>query len=178
MTHIKKIDENYKLNPISPYAVSKLSAELYTPLFMNTFCILRYSNVYGPRQTVVGEGAVIPTFIKRMKRNAQVNIHGDGNQVRDFIFVGDVAEVNLKALESRRKLVVNVSTGKATSINDLFKALCELTGYSRKPVYTDERPGDVRRVVLDNSRMLKEFNYLPKTSLKKGLRLTLDYFSG
>jgi UDP-glucose 4-epimerase len=167
------VSEESSLKPESPYSVSKLVGEFYVPLFAKNFCVLRYANVYGPRQKASGEGAVVQSFMKRMKSNGEVVIHWDGNQVRDFVFVRDVAEVNLKALQARKRAVLNVGTGKGTSVNELFKVLKEITGYKKKPVYASKRAGDVRRVVLENSRLIRELNYAPPTSLIMGLKQTL-----
>ncbi|MBR9678779.1 MAG: NAD-dependent epimerase/dehydratase family protein [Nanoarchaeota archaeon] len=165
------VTETHKLQPESPYGVSKLTCEYYIPLFVKNYVILRYSNVYGPRQPP--KGMIIPTFMQKIKNKQPVTIFGDGNQIRDYIYVGDIAQANLKALESRKKIRINVGTKQGTSVNEIFNILSELLEYQLKPNYESERKGDVQKVILDNSKLLHEFNYTPKTTLKQGIEKTI-----
>jgi UDP-glucose 4-epimerase len=168
------VTEEHEVKPESPYGVSKLTSEYYIPLFIKNYVILRYSNVYGPRQPP--KGMIIPTFAHKMKNKQSVTIFGDGNQVRDYIYVEDVAQVNLKALESRKKTKINVGTKQGTNVNEIFNNLREILDYKIKPNYVREREGDAQKVVLDNLKLLREFNYIPKTTLKQGLKKTVTTF--
>lgn len=170
---IKYVTEDYTPKPESPYGVSKLTCEYYIPLFMDYYTILRYSNVYGPRQ----KGKMImPIFITRMKRNQPVTIYGDGNFVRDYIYVDDIVNVNMKALENRKRTVLNVGTKKGTSVNEIFKILKELTNYKLEPNHETDRAGDARKIILDNRKLKTELAYEPKITLRKGLELTVSNF--
>ncbi len=173
---LKFINESSDLQPISPYGVSKEACEKYIQVILNNYIILRYGNVYGPRQAFSNEGSVISTFIKRMKQKGPVTIYGDGNQVRDYVYVKDVAQANLRALQLRSRKIMNVGTGKATSVNEIFDMIKKLTGYKLKAERENPREADIYRSVLDNSRLLKELNYIPQTGIEKGLEMTVPMF--
>lgn len=170
------IDEKHLINPQSYYAQSKLSAENYIKLYdiLNGLdsCILRFSNVYGPRQNPEGEAGVISIFINRMLRRKSVLIY-DGTQTRDFIYVKDVAKACRLALESDQKGVFNISSGVETTINELYALLAEAMNCSDLPNYEPLRPGELSRSVLDNRKAQMKLNWKIQHTLKKGLRETV-----
>jgi UDP-glucose 4-epimerase len=174
--------EDDVLDPISPYAVSKLAGEFYCRVFYRVYgleaVVLRYFNVYGPRQVYGPYSGVISIFINRLLRGEPPVIFGDGNQVRDFVFVEDVVEATMLAMFSKNAVdgVFNVGSGRCTSINELAKTLIELIGVNVEPVYSDLRPGDIRYSCADISRTREVLGFKPKVELKEGLLRTIKWF--
>ena len=174
-------DEDHPVRPLSPYGTSKLSFELYLGTFRRTFgldyTVLRYANVYGPRQDFFAEeGRVVAIFASRMLTRKPVTIDGDGEQSRDMVHVGDVATANLAALHKGSGGTFHISTAVAVTINDLFRKLALLTGYDLEPKSGPARKGDVYRIALDNARALRDLDWQPRVSLEEGLDLTVGYF--
>lgn len=171
--------EDMPPNPLSPYAVTKLSGEYYCRVFhrvygLPTVC-LRYFNVYGPRQDPASQyAAVIPRFINRVLENKPPIIFGDGEQTRDFTFVKDVVEANILAAESNAYGVYNIGRGERISINKLAEIIIQLVGNNIEPVYQEARSGDVKHSLADISRA-RTFGYSPKWSLEEGLRETVNF---
>jgi len=172
-------------NPLSPYAVSKLAGEHYCMVFSRLFgmsCIsLRYFNVFGPRQDPNSQyAAVIPRFFKALLDGGEAVIDGDGEQTRDFTYVLNVAEANLKALESDISggYVMNIACGESTSINDLFRIMREILGSPMEPRHGMPRPGDVRHSHADISRARRLIGYEPSVGLRDGLRSTAAFYTG
>ncbi|HXL02957.1 MAG TPA: SDR family oxidoreductase [Candidatus Atribacteria bacterium] len=171
--------EDMPPNPLSPYAVTKLSGEYYCRVFhrvygLPTVC-LRYFNVYGPRQDPASQyAAVIPRFINRVLENKPPIIFGDGEQTRDFTFVKDVVEANILAAESNAYGVYNIGRGERISINKLAEIIIQLVGNNIEPVYQEARSGDVKHSLADISRA-RTFGYNPKWSLEEGLRETVNF---
>lgn len=167
-------------NPISPYGIAKLSVEKYLKFFGNEkglrYTCLRYGNVYGPKQDPYGEAGVVAIFTERMLRGEDVIINGDGEYIRDYVYVGDVVEANVLALERGDSQVINIGTGRGTSVNELFRMLKDTAGYEKEPVYGPPRPGDLRRSILNWSKADRELGWRPKVSLEEGLRKTVDWF--
>jgi UDP-glucose 4-epimerase len=174
-------DEDHPVRPLSPYGTSKLSFELYLGTFRRTFgldyTVLRYANVYGPRQDFFAEeGRVVAIFASRMLTRKPVTIDGDGEQSRDMIHVGDVATANLAALDKGSGGTFHISTGVAVTINDLFRKLALLTDYDLEPNRGPARKGDVYRIALDDARAIRDLGWQPRVSLEEGLSLTVAYF--
>ncbi len=174
-------DEDHPVRPLSPYGTSKYSFEQYLGTFMRTFgleyTVLRYANIYGPRQDFMAEeGRVIAIFASRMLAGKAVTIDGDGEQSRDMLHVADVATANIHALDRGAGGVYHVSTGIPVTINDLFRKLALLTDYKLAPNYGPARKGDVYRIALDNSRARRDLGWEPRMQLEEGLSLTVDYF--
>jgi len=173
-------DENHPQEPISPYAITKRTAEMYLHAYkINrglSYTVLRYGNVYGPRQDPLGEAGVVAIFCGKMLKGQQPTIFGDGNQLRDYVFVGDVAELNLLVLEKGDDHIYNVGTGKGTSVNDLFANLKALMKFDGNAIYAPPRTGELFRSVLNCKKIRKELGWKAKTSIKKGLRLTLKWY--
>jgi UDP-glucose 4-epimerase len=174
-------DEDHPARPLSPYGTSKFSFEQYLGTFMRTFgldyTVLRYANIYGPRQDFMAEeGRVIAIFASRMLAGKPVTIDGDGEQSRDMLHVADVATANLAALDRGAGGTYHVSTGIAVTINDLFRKLALITDYKLAAKHGPARKGDVYRIALDNSRARRDLGWEPRLQLEEGLSLTVDYF--
>ncbi|MDR5709436.1 MAG: NAD-dependent epimerase/dehydratase family protein [Armatimonadota bacterium] len=172
--------EDYPPRPISPYGVHKLCAEhhllAWSALYGLRGTVLRYGNVYGPRQDPEGEAGVVAIFTATMLRGRPPVIFGDGLHTRDYVYVEDVAEANLRVIERGVEGVYNIGTGVETSTRDLFDLLRELVGYRGEPVYGPPRPGDVRRIALDCRRASEAFGWHPRTPLREGLSRTVAWF--
>ncbi|MDQ6876132.1 MAG: NAD-dependent epimerase/dehydratase family protein [Candidatus Dormibacteraeota bacterium] len=174
-------DEDHPVRPLSPYGTSKYCFEQYLGTFKRTFglefTVLRYANIYGPRQDFFAEeGRVVAIFASRMLASKPVTIDGDGEQSRDMLHVGDAAAANLAALERGSGGTFHVSTGTLVTINDLFRKLALLTGYKQPPSQGPRRKGDVYRIALDNARAARDLGWEPQIPLEEGLSLTVDYF--
>jgi UDP-glucose 4-epimerase len=170
--------EDAPANPDSPYGESKFTVErylkLYNRLYGIDYCALRYSNVYGPRQFCQGEGGVVAVFISRMLKHMPVIINGDGNQTRDFVYVKDVAAANVLAAKTKSlKKVINIGTGKETSINQLFRLVCQSLDYQLKPQNRPPIKGEIKRSAVDITLAREYLNWKPKTDIIDGLRLTI-----
>lgn len=172
------VSEDQSLNPITPYGVSKLSAEKYCRVFSNTYDLstisLRYFNVYGERQSANPYSGVIAIFAKQLAKGLQPTIYGDGEQTRDFVHVSDVARANLQALRTEGGIgdAFNIGTGRATTINQLFTALTQLIKRPDiSPAYSAERQGDIRQSYADLTRSRAVLGFDPKIEFTRGLEL-------
>ena len=172
--------EDHPIAPLAPYGVSKYGGELYLSCFASMadlkYTVLRYGNVYGPRQDPYGEAGVVAIFSKRMLDGAEVIVYGDGAQERDFIYVGDIIEANVLALNEQKNEVYNIGTGEGGSVNTIFEELARLTGYDRAPRHDPPRAGEVYKVYLDVAKARRDLGWAPSVSLKSGLALTVQYF--
>ena len=171
--------------PRSPYAVAKLCGEQYTRVFHGVYGLetvaLRYFNVFGPGQHPQSQyAAVIPLFIRASLRDESPTIDGDGEQTRDFTYVGNVVEANLRASSAQPDAVAgkvfNIGGGDEISINQLWQVVAELTGASADPLYGPARPGDVRNSRADLKRAREDLGYAVSVSFREGLRRTVDWF--
>lgn len=169
--------------PISPYAATKLMGEHYAYIFKELYNLevvsLRYFNVFGPRQSLENQYAVVvPKFINCLLNNEKPPIYGDGNQERDFTYVENVVEANILALtkEGVGGEVFNVASGIPQSVNNLLKELKEITGKSIDPVYLDLRLGDVEKTHADIDKLRKLLGCSPKIKFRQGLKKTVDWF--
>ncbi len=174
-------EEGMSPNPLSPYAVTKLADEYYGKVFTELYGIqtvfLRYFNVFGPRQDPASEyAAVIPKFITRLLDGRPPTIYGDGGQTRDFTFIKDVIQANVKAMESDATGVYNIACGKRISLNELAAILMEITGNHVEPIYEPVREGDIRDSLADISRARAAFGYEPEYTLEEGLAATVAWF--
>lgn len=171
------VPENHALNPLSPYGLSKLAAEKYALLFSDSLevVILRYSNVYGPRQESEGEAGVVSIFLSRLNNNEPPVIYGDGNQTRDFVYVEDVAQANILAVNGRPG-VYNIGTGNETTVNELAGLLISLTDSDLSPLYTHPREGEIYRIFLHIELAERDLNWKPRFSLEEGLKKTVESF--
>ncbi len=168
--------EDAPRRPVSPYGIAKLAAEEYLAgwnrLYGSAHVALRFANVYGPRQLPTLEGGVVAIFLDRMAADEETVIFGDGEQTRDFVYVGDVVEAVLAAGASTGGGVFNVGTGVETSVNALHEACRLVTGSERRPAYLPARPGDVVRSAVDPGRAADALGWRARTSLADGLALT------
>lgn len=175
------VDEKHPIKPLCPYGASKYSVENYLHIYQKNFnldyVILRYSNVYGPRQDPFGEAGVVAIFTERLLKDKNPVIFGDGNQTRDFVYVRDVADVNLMALEKETlSKEFNIGTGLETSVNDIYRGLNGITESKASVVHADPVLGEVREICLDIQRVQKELGWRPQTNLDDGLKETVEWF--
>jgi UDP-glucose 4-epimerase len=167
-------DEDHPIEPLSAYGLSKWVAERYIALFLgpeSPAVVLRLANVYGPRQRTDLEGGVISVFIDRLQRGMPIEIHGDGSQTRDFVYVSDIADAVLLAMDCEAPLTVNVASGIGTSINDLLAALIRLAARAPIVKHTAERPHDILHSWLDPRRARERLGWTPAVGLETGLGL-------
>jgi UDP-glucose 4-epimerase len=171
--------EDTPIRPLSPYGISKYVGEHYLRVLAGagmTWAVLRYSNVYGPRQDPTGEAGVVAIFTRAMLSGRTPTIFGDGAQTRDFVYVGDVARANVIAATIEASGVANIATGRETSVNEVYRALAALTGVSAPASYAAPREGEVYRIVLDVGRARTWLGWTPSTPLADGLRRTVEWF--
>lgn len=171
--------------PLSPYAVTKYTNELYADVFGKTYGMeiigLRYFNIFGPRQDPNGAyAAVIPLFIDAVLKGTSPKMNGDGNQTRDFTFVENCVQANIKAALVQNpeavNQVYNIAVGDRTSLNDLFNILKEEAQADVDPTYGPDRAGDIRDSLADITKARTLLNYDPRIRIKEGLQITLDWF--
>jgi UDP-glucose 4-epimerase len=173
--------EDHPILPLSPYGASKASVELYLFLYKQThgldYTVLRYANVYGPRQDMLAEeGRVVAIFSQLMLAGRRPTINGDGEQQRDFLHVADAVAANLLALERGSGQAYNLGVGRPTSVNQIFALLKGLTGFGGEAAYGPAKPGEVYRIYLDASKAGRELGWEPRVGLEEGLRDTVRYF--
>ena len=171
-------DEEHPIRPISGYALSKWTSECYFRMLLPDSIplkVLRYANVYGPRQSPHGESGVIAIFAKKMLDGDTVQIFGEGEHTRDYVFTDDFVEAHDTAMNYDESIVVNIGTGQGTSVNQVFQHLQALTGYEASPIYGAARHGDVRHIALDASKAMREIGWEPKLDLLEGLKRTVSY---
>ncbi|MGQ0829752.1 MAG: SDR family oxidoreductase [Bacteroidota bacterium] len=170
---------------LSPYAVSKMTNELYGEIFAKTYTMevvgLRYFNIFGPRQNPQGEyAAAIPLFINALLHDQSPAINGDGEQTRDFTFVENAVQANVKAMFAEnlntQGNVFNIAIGERISLNQLINTLKKLISSDKQAIYRSERPGDVRDSLADISKAKKYLNYQPQIKTEEGLKHTLEWF--
>jgi len=168
------VDEKHPKKPESFYGYSKLVPEMHIKLIAEscdmTYGIIRYANVYGPRQKAEGEGGVVAIFTNMMVKDGDCVIFGDGEQTRDFIYVKDIARANAAAIESANCFTVNASTATPVSVNSLFEIMKKQYSYQKAPVYKPERSGDISHSWLTNTAIQKELDWKPNYSLESGIR--------
>jgi UDP-glucose 4-epimerase len=164
-----RADEMTLPAPLSPYGVHKLAAEGYVALSGLSYAILRPANVYGPRQRAGTDGGVIATFVDRLARGESLHINGDGEQVRDFVYVADVAAAVRAALSWNHSGLWNVASGAETTVNDLARQVGEALGVVPTVAYGPARAGDVRISRLSNERITRQGRWRPEYTLAQGL---------
>ena len=174
------VDEEHPPRPVSPYAISKHTGERYVRLYGAEHGLrwtsLRYANVYGPRQDPFSEAGVISIFCQSLLDGMPPEIHWDGEQTRDFVYVGDCARANLAALEAGDGEAYNVGTGVGTSINALFYTLLAVTGRALEPRHGPRRPGDARDSYLDCHKIERALGWRAEVALAEGLGRTWEHF--
>ena len=166
--------------PLDPYGTSKLACEYYLATYKHNYdidhCILRYANVYGPRQDPFGEAGVVAIWTERMLHGKVAVINGSGDQQRDFCYVGDVARGNVLALTRGSGEIYNLGTGVSTAINQVYALLREITGYDGPEVHGPAKHGEVWRIYLNVDKAREGLGWEPQVPLREGLQLTMDYF--
>jgi UDP-glucose 4-epimerase len=173
------VGEDHPILPMSPYGFHKHVGEEYLSYYRRVSgletAVLRYANVYGPRQTPSTESGVISIFGNALLRGESPVIFGDGTQTRDFVYVGDVADADLRVLGRRIPEPINIATGIETSVNDLFARLQALTGSNVKPIHGPAVSGEVHRISLRIQRADALLEWRPRVSLEEGLRRTVEW---
>ena len=172
--------ETHPTNPVSPYGVSKRAGELYAFFYRAEyqlpFFALRYANVYGPRQDPHGEAGVVAIFAGKMLRGEPVTVNGDGKQTRDYVFVGDVVQANLAALEREPCGAVNIGTGVETDVNRLAQLMLEASASGSELRHGPAKAGEQRRSVIDHAKAAERLGWRPSVPLAEGLRRTVEWF--
>ncbi|MDE3057734.1 MAG: NAD-dependent epimerase/dehydratase family protein [Bacteroidota bacterium] len=173
-------DERHTLRPLSPYGIAKLATEKYLFYYFAVHgiqhVILRYANIYGPRQNPHGEAGVVAIFTSKMLAGEQPVINGDGKQTRDYVFVGDVVRANVLALSHDKTDVFNIGTGIETDVNSLFHHLKKFTGASCEEKHAPAKAGEQLRSVIDHSKAKKILGWNPTVNVEEGLKKTVEFF--
>ena len=173
-------DENHPTNPVSPYGISKLAVEKYLYFYLMeynlNYTILRYANIYGPRQNPFGEAGVVAIFSSKLLKGEQPVINGTGEQTRDYTYVKDVVKANLLTLSDGKSEIYNVGTGIETNVNDLFIMLNQLVSKGQKVKHGPPATGEQLRSVISSEKLFKHFDWKPSVSVKDGLTETISFF--
>ena len=174
------VPETYPVNPITPYGISKHTIEhyLFTFRFLYglDYVVLRYGNVYGPRQNSQGEAGVFAIFSEQMLAGIQPVIYGDGTKIRDYVYISDVVTANLAALDKGTNEIFNISSGVETSDQEVYDIVRHLLNKSVQPKYVPRRPGEIDRICLDISKAERLLGWKPQVPLVEGARRTVAYF--
>jgi UDP-glucose 4-epimerase len=173
-------DESHPLRPVSPYGITKLTVEkylfYYAVQFALPYTILRYANVYGPRQNPQGEAGVVAIFTHKLFKEEQPLINGDGKQTRDYVYVGDVVRANMKALSYKKNDIFNIGTEIETDVNKIFHLLKKHTGSTRQEKHGPAKPGEQQRSVISYKKAKKLLPWQPEINLEQGLEKTVKFF--
>ena len=177
------VDELHPIQPMSVYGVSKYAVEQYLRLFDGSgldYTILRYANVYGPRQNPAGEAGVVAIFSRQMLAGERPTIFGDGTKTRDYVYVGDVVAANLLAMAEKRVSgrSYNVGLGREVSDRQIFELVCTAVGATVEPILASKRPGEIDRICLDASLAKAELGWEPTISLEEGMARTVTFYRG
>jgi UDP-glucose 4-epimerase len=175
------MDEDHPVNPITPYGISKHTVEHYLfnyrVLYGLEYVVLRYGNVYGPRQSSQGEAGVVAIFCEQLLAKETPKIFGNGGKTRDYVYVTDVAQANLRALEQGDGQIFNIAFGLPTTDDEILEAVCKALDIPRfKPTYTAKRPGEIDHCYLKIDRAKQQLNWTPRISLAEGLQTTANFF--
>jgi len=166
-------------HPVSEYGASKLAFEHYLSVYGNRgqieYVVLRYPNVYGPRQRPDGEAGVVAIFARQMVRGEKVTIFGDGTKTRDYLYVTDVVEANLRAACGPSGIVANLGWGRQVSDIEIFREVASATGYTEAPIQSSVRPGEVLRICLDPGVASRTWGWLPTVPLRDGVRRVVEH---
>jgi UDP-glucose 4-epimerase len=173
------VDESYPVNPISQYGISKHTVEhylfLYNRLHHLSYIVLRYPNVFGPRQTPHGEAGVVAIFSGLLLDGKPCTIFGEGNKTRDYVFIGDIVRANVLALQSDFCGIVNIGSGIGTGDRAVYDAVAAAVGTKLQPTYTAVRPGEVEHIYLNAARAKKILGWTPAVPFPEGVRRTVEY---
>jgi len=173
-------DENHPTNPVSPYGITKLTIEKYLYFYKNeyglNYTILRYANVYGPRQNPFGEAGVVAIFASKLLKNENPVINGEGKQTRDYVFAEDVVKANVLTLTTNDSNIYNVGTGIETSVNELFTKLNSIAGNQAQEKHGPAPKGEQLRSVITSEKLFKQLKWKPSIKIDAGLQKTFDSF--
>lgn len=173
-------DEKHSQQPKSPYGISKLAVEKYLYFYNSeyklNYTILRYANIYGPRQNPFGEAGVVAIFSTKLLKGEQPIINGHGKQTRDYVFVGDVVKANLLGLNDEASDVYNIGTGFETDVNQLFHYINDITKANKEEKHGPTAAGEQLRSVITSDKLFNKFGWRPSTKLEDGLKATVEYF--
>lgn len=173
-------DERHNQQPKSPYGISKLAVEKYLYFYHSehklNYTILRYANIYGPRQNPFGEAGVVAIFSTKLLKGEQPIINGHGKQTRDYVFVGDVVKANLLGLKDEVSDVYNIGTGIETDVNQLFHFINNITRANKEEKHGPTAAGEQLRSVITSDKLFNKFGWRPSTKLEDGLRVTVEFF--
>jgi UDP-glucose 4-epimerase len=173
-------DEQHKTQPCSPYGITKLVGEKYLFFYSQTYgighTIFRYANVYGPRQNPHGEAGVVAIFCSRLLAGEQPTINGNGEQTRDFVYVGDVVAANLLALAQTGNDIFNIGTAHESTINDVYRTLNDLIGSNKPEQHGPGKEGEQFRSVIDPRHAMETLGWKPRFTLETGLHETVQFF--
>jgi len=180
-TTVMPTPESLEPRPASPYGITKLASEKYLHFYKLQYgvdySVLRFANVYGPRQDPKGEAGVVAIFVSRAFNKEPMTIYGDGKNTRDYVYVGDVVEACLKAKDTSTSSPINVGTGQETSVLEITAAIHRLMDHDITVRHDAARPGEQRRSLLDNSLGKKDLGFEPAVDLEKGIKMTIDWFA-
>jgi UDP-glucose 4-epimerase len=173
-------EESHPPFPLSPYGVAKLAGELYLRCYEEwnalAYTSLRYANVYGPRQDPEGEGGVVAIFAGQMLTGRPSTIYGDGSMTRDYVYVDDVVEATLRAVDAGTGECINIGTAQETSVQELYDKMRSITAFEGSPEYLPKRPGELQRSCLSIEKARQVLGWRPRVQLEEGLVRTLDWF--
>ena len=173
-------DEEHPTRPYAPYGINKMCVEKYLYYYNHVYgldyVVLRYANVYGPRQNPHGECGVIAIFTDKILNGQQPLINGPGDQTRDYVFVNDVVNANVLALEAKGPVIYNVATTKETDVNYIFNRINHFAGTNFEEKHGPAKLGEQKRSVLSYEKIKKELGWTPKTEIEEGLKITTEFF--
>jgi len=178
------VDEAHPVNPISQYGISKHTVEHYLFLYNLTdglkYTVLRYPNVYGPRQYPYGEAGVTAIFSAKMLKGETPTIFGDGEQLRDYVYVDDIVEANILAMTNPAtdNQILNIGSGRGDSVNEIFRIIKEATGFAGEPIYAPARKGEVYKIYISAEKARRVMGWRPKVSFEEGLKRLVEYQRG
>ncbi len=173
------VNENHPIRPECNYGVSKHAVEHYLYQYGVNFdlnyTVLRLPNVYGPRQNPLGEAGVNAIFIHQMLAGETPKIYGDGEQLRDYVYVDDIADVMIRSIERGDKQIYNIGSSIGTSVNEIYRHLQDIIGFQPAPIYAPPRMGEIQKTYMDASKAKRELEWEPTMSFRKGLERTVEW---
>ncbi|MBI3895988.1 MAG: NAD-dependent epimerase/dehydratase family protein [Acidobacteria bacterium] len=176
------VREDHPVHALSNYGVSKYAVELYLEAFRQhsnlPYLIFRYPNVYGPRQDPAGEAGVVAIFATQLLRGERPCIFGDGSKTRDYVYISDIVDANLRALDCKRCGVFNLGWGKEITDKEVFDAVREAVGATVEPIFDQKRPGEIDRICLDTTFAREVLGWQPRIAFREGVSLVVQYWKG